>query len=340
MCVINLGIEVPSKETIAIDTQPFQKSCSAERPMKRVFSLVLVVLSFTFLTLSDSAQTMSHEEEVVRNTYAKLTLLCAVDVLTKNIALSRGDRDKVSQAEIDNKLAAALPTYDLSDFQIGDLSSIGNRPLSDFESVPAEGRHILRISGTAYTYADYSSVYDPVTHWAGMHVKWEDAHSVNAAPLQPMSELGTASVQEIPQSGSKPEPLKRVVYTRYAAYTVNATYQRESTGPYKAFFLFGSDDHGKGYIAAFDLISGEHDNVGLGNMLAEPGYPTGFLQSRLREHPVIANWIRANEMPASSCASVTGDVCCSRGRCGVSQTDLNRELAAPLPQPKVQGGQQ
>lgn len=29
-----------------------------------------------------------------------------------------------------------------------------------------------------------------------------------------------------------------------------------------------------------------------------------------------------------------------QGHCGISQTDLNRELAAPLPQPKVQGGQQ
>ena len=308
--------------------------------MNRVFSFVLVVLCFTFLTPSFSAQTMSHEEEVVRNTYAKLTLLCAVDVLTKNIAMAHFDRDKVSQTEIDRKMAAALPTYDISNFEIGDLSSIGNRPLSDFESVPAPGQRILRISGTPYTYADYSSANDPVTHWAGVHVSWEDAHTANAAPLQPMSEFGMAYVRKILGPGSNPAPLKRIVYTRYAAYTVNATYQGESTGRYQAFFLFGSDDLGKAYIAAYDLISGAHDNVGLENMLAEPGYPEGFLQSRLREHPVIANWIRTNEMPAYSCTSVTGDVCCSQGHCGISQTDLNRDLAAPLPEPRVNGGEQ
>jgi hypothetical protein len=308
--------------------------------MNRVFSFELVVLCFTLLNLSSSAQTMSHEEEVVRNTYAKLALLCAVDVLTKNIAMASFDGDKVSQTEIDRKMAAALPNYDISNFQIGDLSSVGDRPLSDFESVPVPGQRILRISGTAYTYADHSSATEPVTHWAGLRVSWRDAHPADAAALQPMSEVGMAYVQEIAKPGSNPAPIKRVVYTRYAAYTVNATYQGESTGRYNAFFLFGSDDHGKAYIAAYDQISGAHDNVGLGNMLAEPGYPEGFLQSRLRENPVIANWIRRNEMPASSCTLVTGDVCCSQGRCGISQTDLNRDLATPLPQPKLKGGQQ
>lgn len=187
--------------------------------MKRAFSFVLVVSCFTSLTLSTSAQTMSHDEEVVRNTYAKLTLLCAIDVLTENIAMAGGEVAKVSQPEIDNKMAAALPTYDISNFQIGDLSSIGKRPLSDFESVPTAGQRILRISGTAYTYVDHSSASEPLTHWAGIHVNWEDAHPANAALLEPMSKFGTAYVQEFANPGSKPTPLRTVVYTRYAAYT-------------------------------------------------------------------------------------------------------------------------
>jgi len=51
--------------------------------MKRVFSFVLVVLCFTLLTLGASAQTMSHEEEVVRNAYAKLSFMCELDSVDK-----------------------------------------------------------------------------------------------------------------------------------------------------------------------------------------------------------------------------------------------------------------
>lgn len=70
-----------------------------------------------------------------------------------------------------------------------------------------------------------------------------------------------------------------------------------------------------------------------------PVYPGAFLSSDVRDVPVVATWVRSHEMATSACA-VAGELCCSRGHCGISESDLNRELAAPLPQPKVPGGQQ
>jgi len=83
--------------------------------MKRLLAgLVVVCTSLPIL----HAQTMSREEEFVRNSYAKVSLMCAVGVLTENIAFAQDH--EMSRAEIDRKLTAATPTYDLSNFEVGD----------------------------------------------------------------------------------------------------------------------------------------------------------------------------------------------------------------------------
>jgi len=122
-----------------------------------------------------------------------------------------------------------------------------------------------------------------------------------------------------------------VTYTRYAAFTVDASFQGKSTGPHKAIFFFGKDDKGKEAVAQNDLLSAP---MALWDVPQRPAYPAGLLQSRMREMPVVANWVRANEMPAANCASSPkGDLCCTHDRCGISETDLNRDLAAKLPTP-------
>lgn len=298
--------------------------------MKRAFLFGLVVCSLALSGLH--AQTMSREEEIVRNAYAKLSLMCEVGVLTENIIFLEGG-DRLSQQQIDRKMTEAIPTYDLSNFQVGDLTSLKDQPLGNFVSLPSEGQRVLRISGEAISYTDPPHrESDPVMHWGIVKVHWTNPNKHDFPDMRtPISQLLTWSLQEIKGPGSPPQPMQTLTYTRYAAFTVNATFRNESTGPYKALFLFGTYGKGKEQILAYDLMSGEHDNVGLGNILTEHGYPEAFLQSRLRENPVIASWIRANEMPASSCNAVKVDLCCSKGRCGISETDLNKDLSAPIP---------
>lgn len=124
-------------------------------------------------------------------------------------------------------------------------------------------------------------------------------------------------------------------YTRYAAFTVDLTFDGKSVGPYKALFLFGTNGSGKeANSAMLDPISGNA-------LVATAGhdtYPAGLFQTRMRELPQVADWIRANEMPAASC-STPHEVCCSHGRCGISQADVNRDLSKPVPQERF-GGQQ
>ena len=118
----------------------------------------------------------------------------------------------------------------------------------------------------------------------------------------------------------------QATYTRYAAFTVNATFQGKSTGPHKAIFFFGKDSDGNDVVTPNDLISG---TSAMWSALKNSYYPTGLLQSRLRGTPAVNDWVRANEVPAESCSTKAGDVCCSRGKCGLSQADVNRDLSTP-----------
>jgi hypothetical protein len=59
--------------------------------------------------------------------------------------------------------------------------------------------------------------------------------------------------------------------------------------------------------------------------------PSGLLLGKLREAPVVADWLRANVISDSSCPQTTRTLCCSRGHCGIPSTVFNRDLETPLP---------
>ncbi len=132
----------------------------------------------------------------------------------------------------------------------------------------------------------------------------------------------TAIKKAAPQWSSVP-----VNFTHYVAFTVNTTFDGKSTGPHKAIFLFGTDDNGKEVVVPNDLISGPQP---IWDVLSKPAYPAGLLLTEFRDVPVVANWIRANTMPASSCTLSQRDVCCSQGHCGLAPADVSRDLSTPL----------
>ena len=78
---------------------------------------------------------MSHEEEVVRNAYAKLSLLCGLtpisDASLEEQAYPNLAADLYKTA-LETKVRNATPTYTLSAFQVGSVASIANVPWSAF----------------------------------------------------------------------------------------------------------------------------------------------------------------------------------------------------------------
>lgn len=306
--------------------------------MKRAFSLLLAVSCLAPPALH--AQTMSHEEEVVRNEYAKFSFMCELLPVNKaafDINGNGTDGPKRSdQVALKRAIAEATPVFTLTDFRTGAIADIANEHWSQFITWPARKSDVLDVSQVSMSY-NYSG---KVTAWTGAKAEWRPSTAIPPENPDYYNQLTVADAMrmKLPE-WIEPEPTPPgLTFTRYAAYTVDVTFQGKSSGPHRAIFFFGSDANGKEVVAPNDMISGPGI---LYNIRDIPAYPGAFLSSNVRDVPVISTWIRYQEMPAGACSTTPNEsLCCSHGRCGISQTDLNRELAAPLPHPKTPEGQQ
>jgi hypothetical protein len=301
--------------------------------MKCAVSRLAVIVLAAFALQLARAQTMSHEEELVRNSYAKLSFageLTAISPAAFNIQGNGQDGPRRSDTVLlAEDVARTTPTFVLSDFKTGAIADIANAKWSQFITE----RPVEYLGGSLRDYSyDFSG---NKTNWTAMEMKWTQ----NKAPFIPTDEylqLTVTDAMKTQQVGLWSNQTGHI--TRYVAYTVNATFQGKSTGSYRAIAVFATDDHGKEVFSIADRIT---DMGLLYGTQTLPMYPGAFLSSDWRTVPVISAWIRSHEMPVSSCTGVAADeVCCSDGRCGISETDLNRELSAPLPSPKPSGGVQ
>jgi len=299
--------------------------------MKRAFLCGVVAICLSYPASNAFAQTMSHEEEVVRNAYAKFSFLCSMPPIT-NAAVPQLADVKVDTVQLDAKVAYATPVYDLSDFQTGSIASIANDTWAKFVTPPQSpslGGEILMGGAEIQSYSDGGNE----TSWQMTKVQWNP--SPNLSPEGARIIL-SKTVSEIIKIGSKqwqPANMPLVAYTRYAAFTVDVKFQGKSSGPHKAIFFFGTDSKGKEYVATNDVISGPSP---LDNAINFPSDfdPSGLLLNKVRETPIVADWLRANVIADSSCSVETTALCCSHGRCGISSPAFNRALATPLPTPK------
>ena len=281
-------------------------------------------LGIAFLAMSAYPQVVQAiddpDEAAVRNAYAKVEFKCGLPPLT-NAAIKQLQDAQVTQESLNNRVADATPIFNLSSFRTGTIASIASRPWSDFVTPPQQGGQVLEgFSNNRYYASEGAS-----SSWSESEVRWAPSHTVAA---EAEAHILAMTVAEVIAHASPQWSSATVTYTRYVAFTVDATYQGKSTGPHKAIFLFGTDTKGNEVIAQNDLISGGQV---LWDSLKQPSYPAGLLQSRLRETTVVANWIRQNEIPSSTCSSSsTADLCCVRGKCGLSSFVVEKDLATPI----------
>jgi hypothetical protein len=302
--------------------------------MKRAFSYVLAVLCVALPALNTKAQSMSHEEEAVRNAYAKLSFMCELVPVTKAAFDRNGNGTdgprRTDLAALNTAIAQACPAFALSSFASGPISDIDNEPLSQFITLPTPHDQVLDASSWSFGY-DFSG---NKTAWAGAKFEWRDSNA-GGYPYPESLTVAKALQQKLLLWSDQPND---TAFTRYAAYTVNATFHGKSTGPHRAIFFFSHDASGKEVTSPHDLISA----TGMLYKIQEaPSYPGAFLSSDVRDVPVVAAWVRSHEMSATACsAAAAKTICCSGGHCGISQTDLNRDLSAPLPAKTPAGGGQ
>lgn len=299
---------------------------TSSRSVVTALLLATLTVILALVPLTANSQSMSHEEEVVRNAYARLTLLCSLPPLTKAAGDQLFSGAHVDASALDKQIEQAAPSFELSDFRVGDVKDIADEQWGDYVDFPKNGSFILRGEVVSEGHADDGFG----TTWHSARVQWSPVTGRNTEADQHYSTLTVAKIIELGTNQWLDNAHKGpIAFTRYAAFTVNATFEGKSSGPHKAIFLFGKGQDGKPeFVADNDLITGQNP---VWYFLNNPTDLSGILLGRLREAPVVADWMRNNVMPASDCPRNSEVACCSHGRCGLAPVPFNQDMSVPLP---------
>jgi hypothetical protein len=278
------------------------------------------MLCLLSLALSATAADMTHEETIVRTAYAKFAYAVQQKAISDLAREGLGGPVPEAFANLsgEQRLAAAQVNFLLQDFVVGDLRDIMNRKASDLVSPPV---------GETLTTGGQFNGYDDdglETHWGALEAKWRPAHVWSDTAM-------AFTVHDVYEIWHKQRP--DVVWQRYASYSVTVSFQGKSRGPYKALFIFGHDDKGSEIMEPKDEIT---SIPGLAFALIQPLFPEGLVLTRMRNVPVVTDWLNANQMSGPNCSTsgTNGDICCDlvKMRCGPRSEDVATGIAKRLHQ--------
>lgn len=256
----------------------------------------------------------SHEEEVVRSTYAALSFECSLEPISK----AAMDPNEVSQAKIDQQVADATPIFTITNVKAGAIASISSQNWATRFSVPDKDPPVVLVGNTINQ--DWSDPDTPRAHWRFMRVHWDVDNSYTPERL---AMVQSYTVGQAVKGGGKDWTVP-ATYTRYATFDVTITFQNRTIGPYTASFFFGKNAAGKEVVAPQDaFVSGQL----LWDALHPAAYPTDLIKTPgLHKNAVLDRWVRANV--SSACSSARSDLCCSDGRCSLPEPQVAKDLAA------------
>jgi len=264
------------------------------------------------------ATDMTHEETVVRTAYAKFAYASEQEAIG-HLALEAGGAPVpavFAGLTSDQRLALAQVSFRLSDFAVGNLRDIIGRKAIDLVSPPVG--EMLSAATPTYSYSDagFSTI------WYSLQPRWLPASATSPEVLS--ATLG--ELHEMEWHSQAPT----AQWQRYASYSVTATFQGKSRGPYKALFIFGHDEKGNEMVMPEDATT---DSSALATVLAAHLFPEAFVRTTLRTYPVVANWLSAHQRFSTTCSRGQGDVCCDlvQLQCGLGSGDVADGLSKPLP---------
>lgn len=262
----------------------------------RYFTVVCMLL--TSMPMATAAE-MSHEEAVVRNTYAKLSY--AVDLNTAYRAFQANP--KISAADLARQVELQGLRFKLSDFTVGNLAHIAEAKYADvFPQYDDNGEDVIH---TNVTKENYGEVGGATASMETATAKWGPAPN-GRAPDYTVGQMIPVLEREM---GVSP-PL------RYCSFTVTATLAGRSR-TYEASFFFGAKDQ----VAPADAVA-DVGGGALWHFLLHPLYPDILLRTRIGEIPAVREFLTANQRSNASCKS--GEACCDAEtlQCGVFSADL------------------
>jgi hypothetical protein len=260
-------------------------------------------------------QQITHEEQVVRTTYAKLSYADEIGIIVR--AMNKGgDNWKIPETSLDRALNSRLD-FQLHNFKVGDVKEIKARITAEVSGIPQKTDPVLDVTPSTF---NYHADKDPGEYALYAIVKWKEfGYELRSGSLWPLAEI-----LKLPEMGGN--------YTRYATYSVTVTFESKSL-TYDTLALFETKPDGSENIHFMDV----HAGISMLDLLAKTTvFPSPFIKTHLRDIPVVRRWLNTNIQSCTGKYKKDGDVCCDldSGRCGVEQHELpsfSPGIASPKP---------
>ena len=286
-------------------------------------AVLLCCITASFAESPSPKQKMSHEEEVVRTAYAKFSFAARLALLWRAVEQYKdwpGLDDPLTLTKaMDDEIR-----FDLSDFKVGKLRDIYNKPASILFEGPGNA---------LYTQAAQMPV--PFTK-DGIKKEYYVTYVDVAWPLKPppppdlTQEHRTKTGKLTPTVEDQIYPLGKPngggEWTRYASYSVVASL-RGRTISYRASFIFSGNGKGE-ETTALDFATGMNVNFFVNN----PMYPSLLVDTAFRELPYLQAWIVANQLTGCKKFPKQPEVCCDAytGECGLAAEDVQKSMDVPI----------
>lgn len=276
------------------------------------------ILLFLLVPLASGQQPMTHEEQVVRTTYARVTFAAQLGMLWHAIELDEGWPGLNDGLELTKAMNDQV-RFDLTDFKVGDLKDISTASWTSLVEGPVDTLFIHFVEMRVGFTKNNKTRNFPITY---ADAAWKPAARSAIETLEERTRTSLVPpVREVLQSLHKPNGGGE--WKRYASYSVVASL-REKSISYRATFLFSSNGN---EVLPLDYATG----MGVAAFVKTTMYPSALVDTAFREIPLAQSWILSNEIKGCKSSSQP-EVCCDpvMGRCGIASEDLQRSLAVQV----------
>ncbi|MBZ5490968.1 MAG: hypothetical protein LAO76_08555 [Acidobacteriia bacterium] len=283
--------------------------------------LRLIVL-LLLVPYAKGQQAMSHEEQVVRTTYARLSYAAQVNDI-QTLWMEKGHRQQIDPIQFKLRMDQQL-RFDLSDFKVGPISEILPVNYSQLVTKPSKQTEMLYIvsslSGTS-TKDQYGKILSEGSS-AIAQVQWKPSFDIGEN-----WDMSFATIYPLTEEAGQ--------HQKYAAYQVKVTFQGRSR-IYHAMFLFGPKDNP---ILPIDTVA----NLGGGGLtffLKHDGYPGSLIEGEFAaKDPLVRNWLRSQQTAQGQPGQLNCDA--ATGRCSIHEDDFKKlkPIHFSAPKTKWQSGQ-
>jgi hypothetical protein len=282
------------------------------KPIVRLGVCLAILLSLDTVVQAQ----MSSEEATVRKAYAKLVYAIKIGTIHDSAA----QLGESSAADLEYQVSQKALKVELSEFAVGPISAIAQRPYADFVTKPT-GEDVLHVSMGLYTSTedlkDILQVRETVE--SGARAYW--------IPGQDLTEDWNVPFVQIIKSV---EIQNKTKYSRYASYKATVICAGRSR-TYKAMFLFGVGD---APIIPIDTVTNSPALAGVvdNSFYDKTLYPAVLLQSSLGRKPAVAGWLKSHQVRDPVCRGGLRQVCCDLTAltCGPAEADVTSELSKPV----------